>query len=142
MKILVIGGTGHVGSEVVKELKKRDADVRVLVRKPDVKSLPGVEVVVGDLLDPVSIDKALQGGWPMMMHKLSQGASFQDPAALGRLKYAVAAGLCLGGYHFMTADPVSSQVANFMHMAGQAKQLITPAPLMLCIDNEPAGLRG
>jgi uncharacterized protein YbjT (DUF2867 family) len=23
MKILVIGGTGHVGSEVVKELKKR-----------------------------------------------------------------------------------------------------------------------
>jgi uncharacterized protein YbjT (DUF2867 family) len=61
MKILVIGGTGHVGSEVVKELKKRDADVRVLVRKPDVKSLPGVETVVGDLLDPVSIEKALAG---------------------------------------------------------------------------------
>jgi uncharacterized protein YbjT (DUF2867 family) len=60
MKILVIGGTGHVGSEVVKELKKRDADVRVLVRKPDVKSLPGVETVIGDLLDPISIDKALQ----------------------------------------------------------------------------------
>ena len=40
MKVLVIGGTGHVGSEVVKELNKRDADVRVLVRKPDVKS-PG-----------------------------------------------------------------------------------------------------
>jgi uncharacterized protein YbjT (DUF2867 family) len=59
MKILVIGGTGHVGSEVVKELKKRDADVRVLVRKPDVKSLPGVETVVGDLLDPISIEKAL-----------------------------------------------------------------------------------
>jgi uncharacterized protein YbjT (DUF2867 family) len=41
MKILVIGGTGHVGSEVVKELKKRHADVRVLVRKADEKSLPG-----------------------------------------------------------------------------------------------------
>jgi uncharacterized protein YbjT (DUF2867 family) len=40
MKILVIGGTGHVGSEVVKELKKRRADVRVLVRKADEKSLP------------------------------------------------------------------------------------------------------
>jgi uncharacterized protein YbjT (DUF2867 family) len=60
MKILVIGGTGHVGSEVVKELKKRDANFRILVRKPDVKSLPGVEVIVGDLLDPVSIEKALQ----------------------------------------------------------------------------------
>jgi uncharacterized protein YbjT (DUF2867 family) len=61
MKILVIGGTGHVGSEVVKELKKRDADVRVLVRKADEKSLPGVEMVVGDLLDPVSIEKAMKG---------------------------------------------------------------------------------
>jgi hypothetical protein len=46
-------------SEVVKGLKKRDADVRVLVRKPDVKSQPGVETVVGDLLNPVSIEKAL-----------------------------------------------------------------------------------
>jgi hypothetical protein len=61
MKILVIGGTGHVGSEVVKELKKRDADVRVLVRKADEKSLPGVEMIVGDLLDPVSIEKAMKG---------------------------------------------------------------------------------
>jgi uncharacterized protein YbjT (DUF2867 family) len=61
VRILVIGGTGRVGSEVVKELRKRDADVRVLVRKPEQQSLPGVEVVVGDLLDPVSIEKALQG---------------------------------------------------------------------------------
>jgi len=53
MKVLVIGGAGHVGSEVVKELKKRNADVRVLVRKPDEKLPPGVEMVAGDLLDPV-----------------------------------------------------------------------------------------
>jgi uncharacterized protein YbjT (DUF2867 family) len=60
MKILVIGGTGHVGSEVVNELKKRDADVRVLVRKADGKSMPGVEMVLGDLLDPASIEKAMK----------------------------------------------------------------------------------
>jgi uncharacterized protein YbjT (DUF2867 family) len=61
MKILVIGGTGHVGSEVVKELKKRGADVRVLGRKPGLESQPGVETVIGDLLNPVSIEKALEG---------------------------------------------------------------------------------
>jgi len=61
MKILVIGGTGHVGSEVVKELRKRDADVRVLARKPGATSQDGVEVVAGDLLDPVSVEKALRG---------------------------------------------------------------------------------
>jgi len=61
MKILVVGGTGHVGSEVVKELKKRDADIRMLVRKAIAKPPAEVEVVVGDLLDPVSVEKALDG---------------------------------------------------------------------------------
>jgi uncharacterized protein YbjT (DUF2867 family) len=61
MKILVTGGSGHVGTEVVKELRKRNADVRVLVRK-DVASTPqGVELAIGDLLDPVSVQKALRG---------------------------------------------------------------------------------
>lgn len=61
MKILAIGGTGKVGSAVVRELSKRGVDVRALVRKKDAASkMPrGVEAVEGDLLDPVSVDKAL-----------------------------------------------------------------------------------
>lgn len=95
MKILVIGGTGHVGSEVVKELRKRDADVRVLVRKPDVKSLPGVEVAVGDLLDPVSIDKALQGVDKLYLlnavtaDELTQGLIAYDLAKKRKLSHVV-----------------------------------------------------
>ena len=63
MKILVTGGTGKVGSEVIKELSKRGAEVRALVRKagPSTQFPHGVEVVVGDLLDPVSVLKALSG---------------------------------------------------------------------------------
>src|SRR3954453_16643894 len=63
MKILITGSTGRVGSEVLKEVLKRGATVRVMVRKPDPsKPFPkGVEVVVGDLLDPVSVEKALDG---------------------------------------------------------------------------------
>src|SRR5579875_3752521 len=62
MKILAIGGTGKVGSAVVRELSKRGVDVRALVRKKDAASKmpPGVEAVEGDLLDPVSVDKALE----------------------------------------------------------------------------------
>jgi len=59
MKILVTGGTGRIGSEVLRELKKRDADVRVLVRKKGTSLPDGVEVAVGDLLDPVSVQKAM-----------------------------------------------------------------------------------
>jgi uncharacterized protein YbjT (DUF2867 family) len=61
MTILVTGGTGHVGSQVVKELAKRGADVRMLVRKAGTAVPEGVAVAIGDLLDPVSLEKAMEG---------------------------------------------------------------------------------
>jgi uncharacterized protein YbjT (DUF2867 family) len=61
MKVLAIGGAGHVGSEVVKELLKRDAEVDVLVRKEGTKVSEGANAVVGDLLDPAFLEKALNG---------------------------------------------------------------------------------
>lgn len=63
MKALVLGGTGTVGSQVVRELLARGAEVRVLTR--DAKktgSLPsGVSAVVGDLLDPATVRSAFAG---------------------------------------------------------------------------------
>jgi uncharacterized protein YbjT (DUF2867 family) len=63
MKVLVTGGTGNVGGAVVKELLNRGPEVRVLARtQPAASKLPAsVEVVIGDLLDPVAVERALQG---------------------------------------------------------------------------------
>jgi len=63
MRILVTGGTGNVGGAVVMELLKRGTEVRVLARKqPEAGKLSaGVEVAIGDLLDPVSVEQAMQG---------------------------------------------------------------------------------
>jgi len=63
MKVLVIGATGRVGNEVVKGLLLRGAGVRALTRKqPRPGVFPdGVEVVLGDLNDPVSIAEAMKG---------------------------------------------------------------------------------
>jgi uncharacterized protein YbjT (DUF2867 family) len=57
MKILVVGGTGTVGSEVVRQLKGRGEQVFVLTRSPEHASkLPqGVTGIVGDLLDPTKL---------------------------------------------------------------------------------------
>jgi uncharacterized protein YbjT (DUF2867 family) len=54
--ILVTGATGRVGGEVAARLAARD-DVRLkaLSRRPGA-SVPGAEMVVGDLTDPASLD--------------------------------------------------------------------------------------
>ena len=95
MKILAIGGTGNVGSEVVKELKKRNADVRILVRKKGTASPEGVEVAVGDLLDPVSVQQALHGVDKLYLlnavtpDELTQGLIAYDLAKRLKLKHIV-----------------------------------------------------
>jgi uncharacterized protein YbjT (DUF2867 family) len=63
MKILVIGGTGTVGSQVVRELLARKAVVQVLTRSEDkAKGLPaGAQGVVGDLLDPGTVRSVFKG---------------------------------------------------------------------------------
>jgi uncharacterized protein YbjT (DUF2867 family) len=57
MKILVVGGTGTVGSEVVRQLMGRGEQLFVLTRSSEHASkLPkGVTGAVGDLLDPSSL---------------------------------------------------------------------------------------
>ena len=66
MKILVTDGTGNVGGAVVKELLKRGAKVRVLARKQpeEGKLSAGVEVAIGDLLDPGRYRPCDSGGQP------------------------------------------------------------------------------
>src|ERR1700730_13588766 len=63
MRILVTGGTGKVGSEVIKALVKRNVSVCALIRKQEASTtMPeGVEVSLGDLLDPVAMRKSLDG---------------------------------------------------------------------------------
>jgi uncharacterized protein YbjT (DUF2867 family) len=58
----VIGSTGHVGSELVKQLLERDADVHALREHPAMHSFPeGATPVKGDLTDPDPMRAALNG---------------------------------------------------------------------------------
>jgi uncharacterized protein YbjT (DUF2867 family) len=63
MKVLATGARGRLGSEVVKALLHRGADVRALTRKqPKPGAVPdAVEIAIGDLSDPVSIAEAIKG---------------------------------------------------------------------------------
>jgi uncharacterized protein YbjT (DUF2867 family) len=111
MKILVTGATGHVGSMVVKELLGRDADVRVLVRKQDASTPGGVEVAIGDLLDPVSLAQALDGVDKLYLlnavvaDELTQGLIAYDLAKKLKLKQIV--------YHSVFAAERFKDVPHF-----------------------------
>jgi uncharacterized protein YbjT (DUF2867 family) len=60
-RILVIGGTGNIGRNVVRQLTAAGANVRAMVRNPDTAGLPPqVEVLRGDLTLPETLDESLQ----------------------------------------------------------------------------------
>ncbi|MEO8055719.1 MAG: NmrA family NAD(P)-binding protein [Acidobacteriota bacterium] len=61
MNVLVLGGTGTVGSHVVRELLKKGADVSVLTRDVKKPLAAGARPVAGDLLDPSTIRSAFPG---------------------------------------------------------------------------------
>ncbi len=97
VKILAIGGTGKVGSAVVKELVQRNAQVRVLVRNTKAAArLPqGVEIAEGDLLDPPAVDKALEGVEKLYLlnavvpDELTQGLIAYDLARKRKIRHIV-----------------------------------------------------
>jgi uncharacterized protein YbjT (DUF2867 family) len=63
MNILVTGGTGTVGSQVVKELVARGASVKVLTRDPArLSGLPaGATAVQGNLQEPATVRRVFDG---------------------------------------------------------------------------------
>jgi uncharacterized protein YbjT (DUF2867 family) len=74
MRVMVLGGTGTVGSNVTRELLARGVEVHVLTRGTSGKHVPeGAFGVQGDLLDPRTVRTAFAGmdglflvnGWSM-----------------------------------------------------------------------------
>ena len=69
MKILVTGATGFTGGQLARALVTRGHDVTAMVRVPDRAGQlrdAGVSVVTGDLADPASLPRALDGGFAVV----------------------------------------------------------------------------
>jgi NADH dehydrogenase len=61
MNVLVVGGTGFIGTHLCRELHDRGHDVMALSRSPDDGALPdGVETVMGDITAYDSIEGAFE----------------------------------------------------------------------------------
>ena len=86
--ILVTGGTGFVGANVVRELVALGAAVRVLARRGgDRRALEGVtvEIAEGDLLDRASLSRAVRGADTLYHVAADYRLWARDPGELHRV---------------------------------------------------------
>jgi uncharacterized protein YbjT (DUF2867 family) len=65
--IVVVGGTGRVGRQLVSALRRQDLAVRVVSRGIRPAPEPGVDAVTADLADPASLEPALAGAESMFL---------------------------------------------------------------------------
>ena len=88
MRALVTGGTGFIGSHVVRQLLKQKIDVRCLIRSGSRRAnLDGLEVsyVIGDLKDPASLKVALMD-CRMLFHVAADYRLWApDPSEMNRI---------------------------------------------------------
>ena len=74
--IVVTGGTGRVGQQVVAQLRERNLKVRVVSRRPG-QPQAGVETAAADLADPAALEPALRSAdalfllWPFTSAELT-----------------------------------------------------------------------
>lgn len=95
MNLLIVGATGGTGQQLVTQALERGHQVTALVRRPPhAEPRPALTPVEGDVLDPGSLDSAMQGQeavlsalghkrWLGPSHTLSEGTR-NLMAAMGR----------------------------------------------------------
>jgi uncharacterized protein YbjT (DUF2867 family) len=141
MTILVTGATGRVGRQVVQQLVKRGADLRVLVRDPSKANFPAsVEVVQGNLLDIDSLRTAFTGVSTLFLLNAVAGDEFTQ--ALIALNIARESGVervvylsVIHSDHFVNVPhfAVKSGAERMIERMGFSATILRPAYF---IDNE------
>ena len=86
--ILVVGGTGNIGSLVVKQLQAGKHAFRVLARDPAKVSKLGADAVQGDLSQPESVVKAMQGADRAFILSAGMSIVAHDAVAIAAAKKA------------------------------------------------------
>jgi dihydroflavonol-4-reductase len=118
--VLITGGTGYVGSHAIAALAGAGLRIRVLARYPDrlpaalePLGLDGVETVIGDVTDPVAVERALDGA-DAVLHAASVFS--MDPRRADEMRSVNIRGthVVLDAAHALGLDPivyVSSELA-------------------------------
>jgi uncharacterized protein YbjT (DUF2867 family) len=94
--VLLTGATGYIGGRLLRRLERQGMAVRCLCRNPEVLSgrvTPGTQIVLGDLLQPASLDAAFRGADTAfyLVHALRSGREFENLEKEAAANFACAA---------------------------------------------------
>jgi hypothetical protein len=132
-KVAVAGATGKTGSYVVKELLKRNVQVKGLVRNLDKAkttfgSVPGLEVVECDLSNAQDIEKSLKGCDAVIW--CATGFSDAEPDFMEKIKKLL--GMVMTKPKQQSIDAVGiPAVSNFIKKGGASSSTNFPKVIML-----------
>ncbi len=126
--ILVTGGTGSSGSEIVEELAAKGIKFRMLARNPGKVAVreEGIEIVAGDLAQPRSLGEALKGVErvlllaPPVPNQVELESNVVDAAKQAGVRHVVK-------FSAMSADPKSP--SRFPRVHGEVEQKIRASGL-------------
>ena len=114
MRILVTGGTGHLGRPIVSALQRQGHQVRVLARRPS--SRTDVEHVKGDLATGEGVRRAVMG-----VDEIIHAATNSPMAQRGRFTFAdllrSPSDVDVGGTKALLAAAEEAGVAHFTHVS-------------------------
>ena len=93
---LVTGASGYVGGRLFRELERRGERVRCLARRPEFlepRVADGTEVVQGDVLEPGSLARAMEGVAVAyyLVHSMASSGDFESEDRKAAHNFAVAA---------------------------------------------------
>ncbi len=120
MRVLVTGGTGFVGREVVRQLAAGGHQVCLLTRRPEARPArpaaggAGLEAVVGDVTDPASLPRAL-GGCEAVVHLVGiiseVGAQTFERVHVEGTRHVVEAAARAGAVRFIHMSALGARAA-------------------------------
>lgn len=144
MRVLVTGGTGFVGRQVVAELLQRGHEVRCLLRPGSEKKLPhsgGIQVFYGDVTQPNTLPPAMQSQ-DAVIHLVgiirefpARGITFQKlhlEATANMVAAARQAGICRY-IHMSALEAKTAPVANYHKTKQQAEEVLITSGLTYTI---------
>lgn len=139
MTILVTGATGNIGGEVIQALLKRNTTIRGLVRdsqKATKLAEQGVELAIGDLSHPKTLDSALQDietaflVLPNLLNQVELECKFIDAAKSAGIRQIVKLSVMGAGELPSTFQQWHRQIELHLEQSGIAWTHLRPNMLM------------